>query len=147
MSKDIILGIDPDAKASGLALYKNEKLSVVCIATLFQIYDWLSDSCSESVLVVMGDVTNGDDRKSQVGWHILEMCEHLGFEVVKRPVVTQWRTKRELFERRTGWDRSSVAVERSAAHIGYLEVHKKKYEGGGVMGKLKFIVESLESKK
>lgn len=149
MNKPLILGIDPDVKGSGLALYENGKLKTLCNATLVQLYDWLSDSCNQSLLVVMEDVTTntatfakagavtkraqqkvsyGVGRNAQVGWHILEVCEHLGFEVIKKPLSSQWKKQKTVFERMTGWTGRSNEETRSAAYIGYLEAQKYKYK-------------------
>lgn len=139
MSKNIVIGIDPDVKGIGVAVYENKKLTELHTLKLLELYHWLSKFDPDSVLMAVEDVTANSatfekayakttkaklkisycvGRNAQVGWHVFEICEELGLEVVKMKIAKHWK-QGDLFKMRTGWTRRSNEETRSAAYMGY----------------------------
>lgn len=145
----IIIGCDPDSKASGIARYSNGSLIACESMSLFQIYkmfesihfahqpdlrdielhieDVKGNRCS-SFNWKPSDNRNVRAKKSenvgqckQVQIEIERIAEHFGIKVVRHKVSSAWKSQagKAQFERFTGWTGRSNEDSRSAAWFGY----------------------------
>lgn len=139
----IVIGIDPDSKKHGVAIYDNGVLVNLLCDDLLGIMDILEGYEGRSIKVHIEDVNGvsaafmGRDKKGvslsvklKMAQHIgmckqsqleLErMFEHKGIEVVKHKISKKWKKEKEQFKRLTGWEGRSNEDSRSAAWFGYL---------------------------
>ena len=147
MSK-IIIGIDPDSKAHGVAVYKNGKLTELTNSTiidLMEFFDDVSDFKTIDFEVHIEDVNGvsaafmARDKKANIHVKLkmaqsIGMCkqaqielermfDHYGVKVVRHKISKQWKSAKSgkpMFERITGWTGRSNEDTRSAAYFGYL---------------------------
>lgn len=142
MSK-IIIGIDPDSKAHGVAVYINGELKVLECMELFSLYDYASANSMKgfSVVVHIEDVcaNNAAFQKSgvknaraatainrsvgkcqQAQIEVERMCEYLNVMVIKHKISKIWKKDKAQFEKVTGWNGRSNEDTRSAAYFGWL---------------------------
>jgi len=144
----IVIGVDPDSKAHGIAIFENEKLVALHSFQLFELFDWLNENVSDKSGVIFSIedtlATNtiyaknrqaGKEAQSKVGIHIgrcqqaqveLErMLARLGYGVTKsRPSRSDWKNNGAMFERVTGWTKRSNPDTRSAAYFGWILASK-----------------------
>lgn len=144
MSK-VIIGIDPDSKAHGLAVYIDGKLdsllslSLIGFMSMMEVMDYPADDIecwiedvSGSSAIFAGRFAGGDSQavRSKKAQHV-GMCkqaqielerviEHLGFKLVRVKVSKQWKKDKSAFELATGWKGKSNEDTRSAAYFGWL---------------------------
>ena len=147
MSK-IIIGVDPDSKAHGIAIYEDGKLialecmTLTGVLKLFEI-GYINKSEISNVEVhienvcgnnaafakrgvknaMAGTAINRSVGKCQQAQIELErLFEHLGVKVVKHPISKQWKNQagKKMFERITGWTGRSNEDTRSAAYFGFI---------------------------
>ena len=146
----IIIGIDPDTKASGLAVYIKGNLHQLSSMPLIDIYDWLDINTPRKgysdieihIEDVNGISSNAFSIKSrdpigvklkkaehvgkckQVQIEIERIAEHFGIKVVKHRVSSSWKDQagKQAFGKITGWTGRSNEDARSAAYFGYLGV-------------------------
>ena len=138
----LILGIDPDSKAHGVAVYDDGVLIDLRSMTLMQIIDyttWCGDITIhiENVNGVSAAFGARDGKgnihvKLKIAQHIgqckqaqLELerfFEHKGIKVVHHPISKKWKKERKEFEELTGWEGQSYEDTRSAAFLGYTAV-------------------------
>jgi aryl-alcohol dehydrogenase-like predicted oxidoreductase len=95
------IAIDPDVDKSGVALWKDNKITVMNMA-FPDLLDYLQQHKDATVIVEGGwlnkksnyhggyggvgqKIANGVGRNAEVGHKIVEMCEHYGIEVVIKP--------------------------------------------------------------
>ena len=143
MSK-IIIGIDPDSKAHGVAVYRDGYLmSLHCMSltqVLVMFYDYYRGE--KNIEVHIEDVNavsaafNARDRKTNINVK-LKMAQHIGMckqsqaelerifewlevKVVKHKISKMWKKDKAQFEKVTGWTGRSNEDTRSAAWFGYL---------------------------
>ena len=137
-----IIGIDPDSKAHGIAVYSNGTLNELMCGDLTEFMSIL-DRYDNKVEVHIEDVNGvsaafmGRDKKGvsaavrmKMAQHIgmckqsqieLErVCEHAGVKVVKHKISKMWKKDKAQFEKVTGWNKRSNEDSRSAAWFGYL---------------------------
>lgn len=144
----IIIGCDPDSQANGIAIYRNGKLEKLACMTSVEIVDMINRSalqpdeflfsienvCANNTVYAKNRQAN-KEAQSKVA-----MCvgrnQHAQIEVMRwldalqikyvlhRPQTGNWKDKRVLFEKITGWKARSNADTRSAAYFGYLEARK-----------------------
>lgn len=141
--RKIVFGIDPDAERFGVAVYIDGKIDRLYQATAPEI---IRDVChlrkdSEilfSIENVMANQTvyernrhENKEAQSKIAMRIgrnqqsqVELQRWLDFYeipyVLHRPQKGNWKDKRGLFERLTGWKKSSNQDTRAAAFFGYL---------------------------
>jgi len=144
MSK-IILGIDPDSKAHGVAFYFDGELTNLESMTLFELYEdieqniqhlgdvviHIEDVCSMNAVFRQRQTQNqainmkmansiGKCQQSQV--ELERMAKVIGVKVVKHKISKTWKnqTGKAQFEKVTGWTGRSNEDTRSAAYFGWL---------------------------
>jgi hypothetical protein len=150
MSK-IIIGIDPDSKAHGVAIYIDGRLTRLESLTLYWFIDALgfyNDSINE-IEVHMEDVCANNavfmkPKRSYSGKDLAEvkarsrtlgMCQqsqaelekfihHHSIKIVKHKISKMWKKDKAQFEKVTGWKSQSNEDTRSAAYFGWLGLNK-----------------------
>ena len=138
MSK-IILGIDPDSKAHGVAVYVDGRLERLECLTLYWFMDAIDFYHGNDIEVHIEDVCannsvfrGGNGVKVQQSMaRRLGMCQqsqtelerfihHRGIKVIKHKISKIWKKDRKQFEKVTGWKGQSNEDTRSAAYFGWL---------------------------
>lgn len=148
----IIIGIDPDSSANGVAVYRNGSLVELLSLNTFQLSTFIACCLSESDVVVhIEDVcgisaafTARDKKKSlavklkmaqhigmckQAQIEVERICEAYEVKVVKHKVSKMWKdadSGKKQFESITGWKGQSNPDKRSAAYFGWLGVTSKR---------------------
>ena len=147
MSK-IIIGIDPDSKAHGVAVYSEGELIGCEVMPLMSIYfmliEWVNGGkniSADDVTVHMENVcgmnavfkqrqkTNqsinmkmsnsvGKCQQSQI--ELERVFEYFGIKIVKHKISKMWKKDKAQFEKVTGWQGRSNEDTRSAAYFGWL---------------------------
>ncbi len=148
MSK-IIIGIDPDSKAHGVAIYYNNKLHKLLSMNLMEIYNYidlelislcLNNNTDAEVHIedvcAVSAAFNARDKKTNISVK-LKMAQHIGMckqsqvelerlfeyfkiKVVKHKISKTWKKDKGQFEKITGWTGRSNEDTRSAAYFGWL---------------------------
>lgn len=142
----IIIGIDPDSKKHGVAIYRGEKLSLLCSLQLFDLYELTTElQAEDKVQIHIEDVcainatfnkqfvknrraettvsrSLGMCQQSQA--ELERMAEYLGVEVVKHPISSKWKdaSTGNAILKKLGWTGKSNEDTRSAAYFGYCGV-------------------------
>lgn len=143
MSK-VIIGIDPDSKAHGVAVYLDGELIELKSMPLMKFMSLIKHylGCVDSVVAHIEDVSavsaafNARDRKTNINVK-LKMAQHIGMckqsqielerlfewlevKVVKHKISKMWKKDKAQFEKVTGWNGRSNEDTRSAAYFGWL---------------------------
>lgn len=140
----IVVGIDPDSSAHGVAVYADGELSALSSMTLMQIHDALVQGVTQGVLFSIENVLAqsfvyarnnqqskaaqskvgvGIGRCQQAQQELMRMLDHYGTPyVLHKPSGMSWAKDRARFERTTGWSGRSNEDQRSAAYWGWLTV-------------------------
>ena len=142
MSK-IIIGIDPDSKAHGVAVYEDGKLvglsGLELTQFIYMIPIWKAKGSIEVHIEDVNAVSaafNARDRKTNINVK-LKMAQHIGMckqsqielerlffsehiTPVKHKISKVWKKDKAQFERVTGWVGRSNEDTRSAAYFGWL---------------------------
>jgi len=143
MSK-IIIGVDPDSKAHGVAVYIDGKLEALSSNELFDLYECIEQDyqCLGDIEIHIEDVCavsaafNARDKKTNINVK-LKMAQHIGMckqsqkevermadvigvKVVKHKISKMWKKDKAQFEKVTGWTGRSNEDTRSAAYFGWL---------------------------
>ena len=137
------IGIDPDSEKNGVALYRGSTLVELYNLSFIELQEFLL--LNKGALVVIEDVmkntatfskkgavTQGSIRKvaysvgrcAQVGYHLVQFCEHHDIKYVLKPISSMWKKQKSVFERITGYTGRSNEDTRSAAYFGFLEAQK-----------------------
>ena len=143
MSK-IIIGIDPDSKAHGVAVYNNGELTILKSMPLMELsfelrsYNMplgsvevhIEDVCATSAAFNARDRKTNINVKLKMAQHIgmckqaqveLErVCEWYKIKVVHHKISKMWKKDKSQFEKVTGWTGRSNEDTRSAAYFGFL---------------------------
>jgi len=142
MSK-IIIGIDPDSKAHGVAIYENGKLITLCSmelmrllfdlraysASCFDLTVHIEDVCANNAAFHKSGVKNaraatainrsiGKCQQAQI--ELERACAWYKIKVVKHKISSAWKKNKSQFEKITGWTGRSNEDTRSAAYFGWL---------------------------
>jgi len=149
----IVVGVDPDSKAHGIAIYENEKLTELQCMTIFDIYDLICDLRSkydnDEILFSIEDVKannavfmkqkpyySGKDlaevkaRSRKLGMvqqsqtELERMLSHIGIKFINHKISKAWKKEKALFEKINGWTGRSNEDTRSAAYFGWLGIKK-----------------------
>tara|TARA_R100000963_G_C4562870_1_gene51003 strand:+ start:53 stop:493 length:441 start_codon:yes stop_codon:yes gene_type:complete len=145
MSK-IIIGIDPDSKAHGVAIYSGKDLLTLKSMPLMELISELRHYAlgDYDLTVNIEDVSgvsaafNARDRETNINVK-LKMAQHIGMckqsqaelervcewykiKVVKHKISKTWKKDKVQFEKITGWSGRSNEDTRSAAYFGWLGV-------------------------
>ena len=146
MSK-IIIGIDPDSKAHGVAVYIDGRLSRLECLTLYWLVDALDfyhgndieihieDVCAMSAVFRQRQGNNqainmkmsnsiGKCQQSQI--ELERFIHHKMIKVVKHKISKMWKKDKAQFEKVTDWTGQSNEDTRSAAYFGWLGVTSNK---------------------
>lgn len=148
----IIIGIDPDSSANGVAVYRKGALSELVSLNTFQLNTFIACCLSEddaevhieNVCGISAAFTARDKKKPlavklKMAQHI-GMCKQAQIEVericsayevgvVKHKVSSMWKdadSGKKQFEKVTGWNGRSNEDTRSAAYFGWLGVTAKR---------------------
>lgn len=147
MSK-IIIGIDPDSKAHGVAIYIDGKLNKLhslplvklmdCMVEVGEKYDINEDMEVHIENVCAMNAVFKQRQKGRGGVDMamarrLGMCqqsqvelervfERMKVKVVKHKISKMWKKDKAQFEKVTGWTGRSNEDTRSAAYFGWLGV-------------------------
>lgn len=141
MSK-VIMGIDPDGKRYGVAIYRNSQLTELLNLNIIELYEHIAKMMKlDDIEIHLEDV-----KRSKAVWHaqgmnksvaamaaqkvgmckqsqtcIEQLAEKLKIPVVLHRVSSQWKkgNDKKMFERITGWQGRSNEETRSAAWFGY----------------------------
>jgi hypothetical protein len=147
----MIIGIDPDSKAHGVAIYQDNKLVELCNLQLMDILNRFllpEINCHFVVENVMANKPVFKDKfqktrnaQGRVGQNVGQ-CKHAQVELIRaldyydqliNPTKGNWGTSRSpaetktktlLFKKATGWTGRSNADQRSAAFFGFLAINK-----------------------
>ena len=140
MSK-IIIGIDPDSKAHGFAVYEDGKLSFLKSYSIVEIISFIrinkldksncefhiEDVCANNAIFRKGNNAKvqmsiarrlGMVQQSQV--ELERIIESYYIKIVKYKISSKWKKERDQFEKLTGWKHQSNEDTRSAAYFGFL---------------------------
>jgi len=142
MSK-IIIGIDPDSKAHGVAVYVDGKLSRLECLTLYWFMDALDfysdvdndieihieDVCAMNAVFRQRQGSNqainmkmanniGKCQQSQI--ELERLIHHRAIKIVKHKISKMWKKDKRQFELVTDWSGQSNEDTRSAAYFGWL---------------------------
>lgn len=141
----VIIGIDPDSKGHGVAIYKDGKLKELQNMTLAQIVVYTLPNIPNDTVFHIEDVSSNSyvhrqrtDRArntnvaQKMAWgvgkcaqseiELRRVLEVMGFEYVmhKRGSVWKKAKSKKQFELVTGWTGRSNEDTRSAAYFGWL---------------------------
>lgn len=137
----VVIGIDPDSKAHGVAVYKNGKLDKLECMPLMQLYLFIDNAleCESKVIVHIENVKGNNasfkgrqpvnvqkDIGRRIGMvqqsqtEIERMLEHLGVDYKLHKISKLWKKDKNQFEKVTGWKGRSNEDTRSAAYFGFL---------------------------
>ena len=147
MSK-IIIGIDPDSKAHGVAVYRDGKLiellNLDCIQLrekIVNLKNTISPSeivfhiedvkANNAVFMKPGRMDKKREGEAKARGRTLGMCqqsqteverlaEFCKIKVVKYKISKMWKKDKAQFEKVTGWTGRSNEDTRSAAYFGFL---------------------------
>ena len=143
---NIILGVDPDSKAHGVAVYGDGRLQILESMTFLEVQYFIKGHHSSDIEVHIEDVCANNAvfmapsknpnkiAEAKARGRTLGMCQQSQIElerlffskdirVVKHKISKKWKsakTGRPKFERITGWKGQSNEDTRSAAYFGYL---------------------------
>ena len=144
----VVIGIDPDSKASGVAVYINGNLDNLRCMELTKIYEMLKfinvainqieihieNVCANNaVFMPKGSKNPIAEAKArgrtlgmcqQVQTEIERMAAHFDIPVVKHKISKAWKStdSKKQFEAATGWKQRSNEDTRSAAYFGMIGV-------------------------
>jgi hypothetical protein len=142
------VGIDPDSERHGFAVYKNGKLIVCATATNIEIFnDHLPELLAVGMVVfsienVMQNefvyarnrqaskaaesrVAMSIGRCQQAQLELMRCLDHARVPyVLHAPQAGNWKDKKALFEKITGWTGRSNEDSRAAAFFGWLALKK-----------------------
>lgn len=136
----MIIGIDPDAKAHGVAFYSESGLVDLQMLTLPELLKWMKGTHAwviENVSAnnatfrtgknkaIQGRLGNNVGKCQQAQIELVRMLEHFGQEVILKPISSSWKKEKGQFKLITGWTGKSNEDTRSAAYFGYLEWSKQ----------------------
>ena len=140
----IVVGVDPDSKAHGVAVYRSGVLSELTSMDLMDVMTFISseESGRTSIVFSIEDVMRNkfiygrnqrSNRKVQDKIAIsVGRCQQSQVELVRlletlnikyelhRPTINNWANNKSMFEKATGWTKRSNEDTRSAAYFGYL---------------------------
>ena len=152
LSNDFIIGIDPDAKKYGVAVYQKGKLTTLSGLDTVQMVDYIRninvgdyDPVFAIENVKVNSFIYGRNQKNSqaINGRVAQnvgMCKHAqtvaeqfiedsGYEIIRiKPQGGNWAKRRQHFEVVTGWNKQSNEDTRSAAYFGYMAYQQIKQE-------------------
>jgi nucleoid DNA-binding protein len=146
----IVIGIDPDIKKSGAAVYINGGLKDLYNLSLHDFFWFFKAFENLDPLIVIEDgnlissiyqrynakskgnksiqnkIIENIGKNKQRATDLIEIANYFNFRVVtKKPRKGNWSDKKEMFEKVTGWKGRSNPETRSAAFFGYSSSQKE----------------------
>lgn len=142
----IIIGIDPDSKAHGVAFYFDGELKALRNMSLLQLFDFISkwkltetieihmeDTCAINATFGKEFVKNARAQSTisrsigmcqQAQIELERLAEYFGIKVFKYPISKQWKDAKtgNAILKQLGYDVRSNEDTRSAAYFGYCGV-------------------------
>ena len=139
MSK-VVIGIDPDSKAHGVAIYRDGELVELACQSLMEITNrirsveidgavfHIEDVCSNNAsfhgkrqpVSVQKDIGRRIGMVQQAQTELTRMLEHYQVPYKLHKPSKQWKKDKDQFEKITGWSGRSNEDTRSAAYFGFL---------------------------
>lgn len=142
----VVIGVDPDSEAHGVAVYEDGKLIELLCIDLMSIYKLICQEYGRDVDLVSIEnvcgnnsvfrkVGNGNVQASmgrrlgkvqQSQIELERMLESIDVRYIRCKISKNWKSQagKELFRHVTGWKGRSNEDTRSAAYFGWL--HAKK---------------------
>ncbi len=148
MNSKLIIGIDPDSKAHGIAVFKSNHLTDLDCMNLVEIVELMRKLKAASVEVkfIIEDVaarsfiysrnckkskaahakvSNSVGKCQQSQIELMRFIEFFGFEIeLIKPHRGNWADDEATFKKHTGWKGRSNPDKRSAAYFGWLGTKK-----------------------
>ena len=144
----IVIGVDPDSTAHGVAYYIDRKLVSLSELTLSDVIKLAKASnVDNDVLFAIEDVKSNNfiysrnshqnkniqstvarkiGRNQQAQIELERMLDDLGIKYINfKPQKGNWAENKAQFERVTGWGKRSNKDTRSAAFFGYLALNSE----------------------
>tara|TARA_R110002096_G_C14097816_1_gene678440 strand:- start:82 stop:525 length:444 start_codon:yes stop_codon:yes gene_type:complete len=144
----ITIGVDPDSKAHGIAVYVEGELVDLMSMPLMKIithFDWqawddvtvhIEDVCANNAVFMPPSRSKSKIAEAKARGRTLGKCqqaqielerffEYAGVKVVKHKISSAWKKDKAQFEKVTGWCGRSNEDTRSAAWFGYLGLRGK----------------------
>lgn len=139
----IIIGVDPDSKAHGVAVYEGGKLLTLKCMDLFEFLMLIDVGGSKAKTItvhienvcgmnavfrqrqsknasVSMKMSNSVGKCQQSQIELERICKHLNIKVVQHKISKIWKKDKAQFEKVTGWTGKSNEDTRSAAYFGWL---------------------------
>lgn len=140
---NIVIGVDPDSEAHGVAIYREKELIDLSCMPLMEFMGQikLHKNLGDNIKVIIENVkaNKGTFAKSfvknaaaskgvaqgvgmckQSQSELERMLDHLGIEYKLMPISKAWKKDKKQFELVTGWTGRSNEDTRSAAYFGWL---------------------------
>jgi len=137
----IVVGVDPDSVAFGIAIYRDGELKALESWTLIEIRTWIAAQDGEMIFSIENVLANnflysrnrGPNRAvnektmlsvgrcQQAQAELMRELDHQGipYQLVK-PTKSNWANDNRTFQRITKWAGRSNSDTRSAAYFGFL---------------------------
>ena len=147
MSK-LIIGLDPDSKSHGVAVYVDGNLEHLKCLQIMQINELLTelfehyhaeeitlhieDVCANNhVFMKAGRMDKKREAEAKARGRTLGLCqqaqkevervfEYYGIKIVKHKISKTWKKEKAQFQKITGWKGKSNEDTRSSAYFGWL---------------------------
>jgi len=141
MKTEYVVGIDPDCKKSGIAIFQKGQLIGLKNITLIEFIDYCKNIGKDVTFVIEdGNLISGLYSRNKFGnaslqhkiservgankqraTDLIEIAKTYGVRVVtQKPRKGNWADKKQTFEKITGWNKQSNPETRSAAFFGYM---------------------------
>lgn len=148
----IVVGLDPDSKEHGVAVFENGQLTELHNLDLPSLRRWIDETRIEHQMIfsiedvqaqsfiygrnvqqskaAQSKVAIGVGRCQQAQIEVMRELDFSGIEYrLHKPMSGNWAEKKLLFERATGWKGRSNPETRSAAFFGALEARRRAAPG------------------
>jgi len=142
MKTKYVIGVDPDCKKSGVAVYNNGKLIAIENLTILDFIELcknLSDKEATTFVIEDGNMISGLYSRNKFGnkavqnkiservgankqraTDLIEIVKHYNIKLIRqKPRKGNSADKKPMFEKVTGWKKQSNPETRSAAFFGY----------------------------
>ena len=137
----VVIGIDPDSKAHGVAVYRNGKLETLECMPLMKLYLFIENELSNDNKViahienvkgnnasfkgrqpvsVQKDIGRRIGMVQQSQTEVERLFEYLGVDYKLHKISKMWKKDKKQFELVTGWKDRSNEDTRSGAYFGFL---------------------------
>lgn len=141
----IVVGVDPDSTAHGVAIYRDGQLAELRNMALMDINAWIEEVAAAREYELLFSIENvlannfvyarnnqgskaaqakvgiGIGRCQQSQMELMRLLDHWEVSyVLHKPCRGNWAKDKERFERFTGWKGRSNEDCRSAAYFGFL---------------------------